>query len=267
MLASSADVSCSVCGDFGLVSWNVPVGHPEFGKLHPCSHCESGRARRVSAYRAKFATAQIPPVYQNLTFETFLSAVGNNMSGKILAYGAAQLMARGETFTLREAAVLGGADYYMPMDNTHRNSLVLTGEVGRGKTGLAISVANGVMAVNGEVIYIRVMDTIEAIQETYKAGYEGSSATEKLHMLKTVPLLIWDEFNLPRYSPDRLEIVEKIVRGRHANNLPFVATTNLTLEDFYQAWGERIGDIVATAHWVEVGGVKLRNTVRKVEMA
>ena len=65
------------------------------------------------------------------------------------------------------------------------------------------------------------------------------------------------------YKRQRLEKIEQIIRERDRRGLPTLYTTNHNIEEVYAKWGKRTGDIVAKAHWVAVGGVKLRLTTRK----
>jgi hypothetical protein len=69
-----------------------------------------------------------------------------------------------------------------------------------------------------------------------------------------------DEFNLKNYTRDRLEIFEDVMRARDKAGLPFMATTNLSLDQFTANWEPQIADVIAKAHWVRMGGVKLRLT-------
>jgi DNA replication protein DnaC len=266
------EVKCNECKDMGFCVVEVAGNptHPMNGKTIPCPNttCEAGNEIRRRQIANRFKKAGLPPLYQEMNFDTFAQAVGADWTGKALAYGAARLLAERypRKFSLQEAA------QYMDIQDTDhlsvsmRHSLVLTGDVGGGKTGLAASIFNYVAQKNIVPIYIRCQDLVAEIQATYKRESDDhASADEKFYALISAPILIMDEFNLENYTADRLEIVERVIRGRHGRNLPVVATTNLSHADFRRLWGERIADIMFTAHWCGVGGVKLRDTVHTVE--
>lgn len=262
--------SCETCGNVGVVQ---AMAGKDTWKPIPCPDCENGREYQRLILNRQFKKSGITPAYGGFTFDSLRDVMtGKDWAGKHLAYGAALCMADGcYPFTLDEAAERIGLDWYRSTNRSARNSVVFTGPVGTGKTGLAISIANALMGMGKNVLYARVGDLLESLQATYRDGYQGATLSELLYTLKTVPVLVWDEFEVNRMSDDKKDLVEKIIRGRQRDDdgtgrmLPLVATTNLTLEQFYTLWGPRIADIVATAHWIKVDGVKLRDTVRAEE--
>lgn len=268
-------VNCETCGDLGRVTPNVPLGHEFFGRSIPCPnpHCAEGNRLRQLAHARKFRTAGIPPTYQNFSFASFEKVMnGQDYEGKKLALGAALLFAKNADhhFSLREAALEVEADWFQPMVDYRSNILMLTGDVGQGKTGLMIAACNELMEQGKAVLYIRVQDLISEVQGTYRQDAHATrhgdvdskpdNTNEKYYTIITAPVLAMDEFNLENYTPDRLEIIEKIIRGRHSQGLPIIATSNLAIAEFRTKWGKRIGDIMASGHWITVSGVKLRKT-------
>ncbi len=265
--------ACESCNGTGYISFNVPVGNPYFGKLHTCDNPDcpvvAGRRREQVSIVMQRSTWDID--YGNLTFESFwylIDPIPDGWTGKRGAYSATNMFAinNGRPFTLPEAA-RRAFDMVWPgkVDTRESIGVVLTGEVGLGKTGLAVAAANLLMAMNMPVVFIRVRDLIARIQETYKQNYDGESADQRLKFYSSVRFLILDEFALENYTDDRLEIVETIIRSRDRSNLPTMITTNLTLKDVYANWQPRIADIVAKSHWVQIGGVKLRQTREKAQ--
>ena len=268
-------ILCTTCNDQGVLKVEVEgqPKHPLNGKSVPCPNpdCKAGQAASERLMKNRFTRAGVPEAYQPMTLDTFkqaITAAGGNWKGKGLAYATAETFINlyPAKFSLMDVAerhrVTGYKGSAVP-----RHSVVFTGDTGQGKTGLAAAIFNGLIERGIVPVYIRVQDVIAEIQSTYgKSGDPNSpTADEKFYTLITCPVLILDEFNLENYSADRLEIVERVIRGRHGKKLPFIATTNLDDKDFRKWWGERIGDIVLTAHWIGVGGVKLRQTVTGVE--
>lgn len=258
---------CDICDDLGIVSASVKQDHPLFGKSLPCPNdkCEQGNQRRKLIILNRFKKAGLPKAYQDMTFETLQEAMqGKIWEGKILAFAAARHFCNvyPSPFTLLEAAGQYIGDY-QPKDNTARHSIVFTGSFGVGKTGLVASMFNALLAREIYPLYIRVQDLIAEVQATYKSG--TGDTEERFYSIITTPLLILDEFNLENYTQDRLEIVERIIRGRHGRGLPFIATTNLGVTEFSLSWQNRIADIVRTAHWIGVGGEKLRDTIDEAD--
>lgn len=264
--------TCEACQGTGYIRYDVPFGHPYFGRMYECDvpGCpvvESHQRQRADRMM-QHSTWDVD--YNQITFQSFAAIVDefqNGWDGKRGAFAVASVFSiwNGHPFTLNEAAQHVWQTSWPKSDNRPSNSGVFTGDVGLGKTGLLISATNLLQANNKPVVFIRTRELITRIQETYKPNYEGESADQRLKFYSSVPHLILDEFSLENYSDDRLEIIETVVRSRDRSGLPMLYSTNMSLTDVYAKWKPRIADIVAKAHWVQVGGVKLRQTREKAE--
>ena len=259
---------CDICGGTGVIRYAVPFGDPRWGKLHPCPnrYCpgvlENHRRRQELVLKRSHWSVE----YEKMTFESWHEFVSQEKAwkGKGGAYCAAFKFADNpsQPFGAATAAweIMG---VKWDVDNSPRSSLVLTGDVGLGKTALALSAANMIRANGGIVIFLRVQQLIEQIRRTFQKDYDGPPADDLLEVYRTVPVLIIDEFGIKNYTDFRLETLEDVMRARDRNGLPFMATTNLTLDQFYESWGKQTADIVAKAHWINMTGQKLRDTVSR----
>ena len=263
---------CDICQGTGYIRYDVPVGHPYFGRMVECDApgCLAVESHRRSQVETVMKQSTWNLDYGRMTFDSFGELVNgyeNGWESKRGAFAVASVFSiwDGQPFTLNEAAKHVWHTPWPKADNRPSNCVVLTGDVGLGKTGLAVAATNGLMARNKPVVFIRTMELIKRIQETYKSSYEGDSADQRLKFYSSVSFLVLDEFTLENYTEDRLEIIETVIRSRDRVGLPIMITTNLALKDVYASWQPRIADIVAKAHWVQVGGVKLRQTREKVE--
>lgn len=251
---------CAVCEDRGLVSYAVPVGHEYFGKLYPCPACEKGHRLLVNQWRARMRDAGLPSNYQGLTFDTWQALAENLKEGKRLAFQAAMLFVAGEGHyvSISEAYRLckrrfAGADVV-------RNSLVFQGQVGTGKTGLAAGIINALLEQMQPVLYVRTQDFIMSVQARYGAGDEKPTSDDVINELRQAPVVVLDEFNLVSDSPNRQEIIEKVIRYRHGQALPTIVTCNHTQEQLRSQWGDRtVSVLLAMAHWIPMGGEPIRD--------
>lgn len=264
--------ACATCQDTGYVRYDVPYTHAMFGKMY---HCPEPNCQTASNHRRqqvdklmKHSTWNDNDV--NYTFESFWSLVDslNAWDGKRGAFSAATMFARcgGQAFTLNEASMHVLQRKWPGADERPSNSVVLTGDVGLGKTSLAKSAANLLRELEKSVVFIRLMDMVRSIQETYRDN-ELDSTSDRYRFFNTVQFLILDEFGIKNYTQDRREIVETIVRARDRAGLPTMYTTNLSLEEISdgEMWDRQIGDILKKSHWVQVAGLKLRETREKVD--
>lgn len=254
--------ACATCGDVGVVKYNVPVDHPLFGKMQPCPvrNCVAGQQHRQRQLDNRVKHSGLPPVYARFTFETWAKLPQQQRAGKELPLAACQLFVEraNHYFSIAEAAALIGSE--MPDHDRRKNSIMLHGPVGMGKTGLIACCVNALLDAHEPVLYVRARDLIANVQERYRTQ-EKPTPDEMIATFKSAPVLVIDEFNLANNTEDRREIVETVMRHRHAHSLPTLMTANVNQADFARDWSERTADVVIhTAHWIHVRGGKLRAT-------
>lgn len=255
-------IGCSTCGDVGVVKYNVSLDDERFGKFFPCPErgCRAGQEYRQRLLDNRVKHSGLPPVYAALSFETWAKLPAQLRAGKELAHAACQLFVEraDHYFSVAEAATR--VQHALPDLDRRKNSIMLHGPVGTGKTGLIACVVNALLATRETVLYVRARDLIANVQDRYRTQ-ERPTADEMLATFKTAPVLVIDEFNLANNTEDRREIVETVMRHRHAHALPTLMTANVDQAAFARDWGERTADVtVHMAHWILVSGRKLRAT-------
>src|SRR2546423_15556440 len=66
--SSNGVVVCEICGGLGVVTLDVPVGHPDFGKAFPCvCQTDKVKAGKITQLR-KLGNLD---AYRDMTFATF----------------------------------------------------------------------------------------------------------------------------------------------------------------------------------------------------
>ncbi len=138
--------------------------------------------------------------------------------------------------------------------------LVLWGDFGTGKTGLA-ALALFARAIRGErCAAIDWRDFAGAVQDTYSAD-SGPSRRDLVQRVGAISHLLIDELRSDgaTETPDRTGILDELLRYRHARELPLIVTTNLApkalMETFRQYAAERLGE---SCDFVQVTGASLR---------
>ena len=282
------DYACETCQDMGVVRYQVADIHdPRFGKLFACPNpnCPIRRQHLAERIERVGASSDWEDAYSGWTFDSFVACVTGRFEamqgalspetrkrgafdGKRAAFAAARHWAEqvGQSFSLAEATQRVWQARY-PGANADRvsHSIVLRGDVGLGKTGLAIAAVNLARANGQAVVFARIQSIVRRIQDTYSTA-STETVEDVLRFYGEVPVLVIDEFGLEQYAPDRIEKIEEILRARDRKNLPFILTTNLSLDDMYRLWRPRIADVVAKAHQITIGGVKLRETAHREEV-
>jgi DNA replication protein DnaC len=116
--------------------------------------------------------------------------------------------------------------------------LCLVGEVGTGKTTIAMLVAKEALAAGHSVAVYSMPRLLNEIRRTYDEGSD-SSYVELLDRLAEVDLLQLDDVGAERSSPWVLEQLYTIVNSRYEGERAITMTTNLDFADLVEQIGHR----------------------------
>ena len=254
---------CPDCGGLGMIRYDVPIGHERFGKLYPCpaDGCSARAAQQAQRTDALLERSGVPGVYREMTFQTWVNLPADQRAGKDLAGGAAWLWSQTLSVKLSEAAEVFGHPDAGRFSATAKPWLVLQGDLGVGKTGLAASATNALAAAGKQPLYYRLQEMFSEIQSRYGENETGRNADDIIGQIQRAPALILDECNVPglKASEDKSRLMEEIVRYRHARQLPTLFTLNADQKQFETMWGRRTADVVFnSAHWLVLSGARLR---------
>ncbi len=213
------DPACPFCGGQGYLRLDLPVGHPDFGRLQICS-CRQ-KAVRQEIHSRLFAMSNLDEL-RHLTFESFQARghIG------VLPYQAASL----------EMAFNLAQQFAQSM----KGWLLLQGGYGCGKTHLAAAIANFVVDMGVPALFITVPDMLDTLRFAY--GDADSGFEERFDDIRRSPLLILDDFGTQNATPWAQEKLFQILNYRYINRLPLVITTNLSLDDLEGRISSRLQD-------------------------
>ncbi len=219
----SQEETCPMCQGLGYIRADVPVDHPDFGKLVPCTcRLEELADKRVSALR----TLSELKVLERMTFESFAPEGHGLRSDKRENLRWAYNEARG-------------------FAEDPQGWLVLKGGYGCGKTHLAASIANYCVKRGQPVLFITVPDLLDHL----RAAYAPSSAQQhtppfkaRFHEIRTAPVLILDDLGTESSTSWAQEKLYQVFNYRYNAQLPTVITTNHELEDIPLRLRSRIVD-------------------------
>jgi DNA replication protein DnaC len=213
------DPDCPYCQGIGYLRQDLPVGHPDFGRLQLCS-CRQTHMRQVAMQRL-FVMSNLNEL-QHMTFETF------EPRGRIgLAPVQADSLERAYNHAKHFAGNLAGW-------------LVLQGSYGCGKTHLAAAIANFVVSLGIPTLFITVPDMLDTLRFAYSDP--ESTFEERFDEIRQVRLLILDDFGTHNATPWAQEKLFQIINYRYVNRLPTVVTTNLELEEIESRIRSRLRD-------------------------
>ena len=203
-----SDDVCPICMGRGFLVYDVPVGHPDFGKAVPC-RCTQARlaAERTQSIQVLSNLGAL----SRLTFDDF------HPDG----VGLPQTL----RFNLREAYERSLAFAQEPA-----GWLVFMGGYGCGKTHLAAAIANFRVVLGHAVLFVIVPDLLDHLRAAY-APNSTTGLDERLDAVRDAPLLILDDLGAHNSTPWAQEKLFQILNHRYNSRLPTVITSNQRLED------------------------------------
>jgi DNA replication protein DnaC len=215
----AGDPKCKICGGVGYLRRDLPVGHPEFGRIQICA-CREGQLKQ-QVRNDLYQMSNLDEL-THLTFENF------EPRGQIgMGPAQADSLERAYNHARQFAGKLEGW-------------LVLQGNYGSGKTHLAAAVANFVVDIGVPTLFLTVPDLLDSLRFSY--NNPESSFEERFEDIRRSPLLIMDDFGTENATPWAQEKLFQILNYRYINNLPLLITTNLSLNQLEGRIRSRLQD-------------------------
>lgn len=121
------------------------------------------------------------------------------------------------------------------------NSIFLYGNVGNGKTHLAIATMNYLNRLNYSVIFIKATRLITELDEAKDFSVK-ENITDIINLLSKADLLILDDLGANVWNKKNLDYLYKIIDARYDNNKPIFITSNIQPTYLKEIIGVRICD-------------------------
>jgi DNA replication protein DnaC len=214
-----AQETCPICKGIGYLRADVPVGHPDFGQLVPCT-CQLAELaqRRVTTLR----TLSNLDLLSRMNFETFIPDVPGLPPDK-------QANLRWAYEEAREFA------------ETPEGWLVLKGGFGCGKTHLTAAIANYCVERGQPVLFITIPDLLDHLRATFSPT-SPTNYDARFDEIRTAPILILDDLGTESSTTWAQEKLFQIFNYRYNARLPTVVTTNHELEEITLRLRSRLVD-------------------------
>jgi DNA replication protein DnaC len=191
----------------GYVRVELPVEHPDFGKLFRCPQ-HPGRAN----------DARMEQLRKVGNLGAFVGKTFTNFEIEIPYLTAQQRRSLGTALQVAQAYSLNPDGW-----------LLLEGTYGCGKTHLAAAVANARLEREDNVLFITAPDLLDHLRTTYgptsDIGYD-----EMFDKMRNVRLMVLDDLGVENPSPWAQEKLFQLLNYRYNQRLPTIITTNTDLD-------------------------------------
>ncbi len=199
---------CPVCGGTGYLRQDVPVGHPNFGKLIECEcRREDREAQRLNNLRA----ISNLDAMARFTFDKFVPD----------GYGLTEDKRRNLRLAFDTAAEFARAP---------KGWLILLGGYGCGKTHLAAAIANYRVGQKQTALFVVVPDLLDHLRATY-SPHSTTTYDRRFEEIRNASLLILDDLGAHSSTPWAQEKLFQLFNYRYNAQLPTVVTSNHELEE------------------------------------
>lgn len=213
------DPNCPICKGIGFTRQDLPIDHPDFGRLQTCS-CRQ-QAISQSTHDHLFRLSNLK-AFQNMTFDTF------NPQGRM---GLGDDQIKSLKYTYNQA---------LHFANDLRGWLFLMGGYGVGKTHLAAAIANHAVGLGVPTLFLTVPDLLDWLR--FNFNNSEVSYQERFEEIRSIHLLVLDDLGTQNTTPWAQEKLYQILNYRYSNQLPVVLTTNLNLEQIEERIRSRLQD-------------------------
>lgn len=215
----------AICKGLGLLKYDVPVEHPNFGKLYRCPNnlVEQDVERQERFRRLSNLGDLVDKSFHNFYID----------EKRLKAAEQANL-----SRVLKDAADF--ADH-------PQNWLLLEGGYGCGKTHLAAAIGNYRLQMGDPVLFITVPDLLDHLRGTFSTNSEDTY-DDTFDRVRNAPLLILDDLGAENSSAWAREKLFQLFNHRYNKRLPTVVTTNLQLEALDPRIQSRLLDRDLTIH-------------------
>jgi primosomal protein DnaI len=124
-----------------------------------------------------------------------------------------------------------------------KRAIYFHGDFGQGKTGIAISIIQTVMRRGDDAVFIRSLDLLDRLRESYHRGtHEGD---DLLALVKSVKWLALDDLATEKPTDYVIQELKSIIERRMDAGLYTIFTSNFSLEQLKKYWQPKDGSFHA----------------------
>lgn len=215
----TGDPNCPICGGKGFVHRDLPISHPDFGKLQICV-CSLQTARQTT-YMRLFRMSNLE-AFKDKTFDTF------NPKGRVGL--------RDEEIKNLQYALNQAKQFAQRLEGW----IFISGGYGCGKSHLAAAIANQAVSMGVPTLFLTVPDLLDWL----RFGYDDdtNSFEERFEEIRSISLLVLDDLGTQNATAWAQEKLYQLINSRYVNHLATVITANPDISEIEGRIGSRLED-------------------------
>ncbi len=122
------------------------------------------------------------------------------------------------------------AQHFVEQCNERDNSLMILGQVGSGKTRIAIAAANALMQEDIAVMYIHFKELMRGLKGDC---LDEEAYNKRLYRLVSIPVLLIDDL-FKGYTQADIKYTYDVINERYMRNKPVIVTSELMLKQLLE---------------------------------
>ena len=210
---------CPHCGGLGYLRRDVPVGHPDFGRLFPC-RCKRTELQAIQLQGLQEASNI--GLLSHMTFESFIPG----------GVGLPERLQQNLRTNYERALAYA---------RSPQGWIIFQGGYGSGKTHLAAAIANYRLYRAQPVLFVVVPDLLDYLRATFSPN-STVAFDERFDTVRTAPLLILDDLGSQSTTSWAQEKLYQVLNYRYSGRLPTVITTNQKQDELDERIRSRLMD-------------------------
>lgn len=196
----SGSAICQICGGSGWI-----MTHNQNGE-ECCTPC---KCRELDAARNRLLMSGLMRDADSCTFENYRT--GSNAQ-RIDAKQTAELYVK----------------RFQEIQRSKHNSLLFCGQVGAGKTHLGTACSVKLLEQGVSVLYVSYRESMTRLKTLIM---DGEAYEKEIESYKNAEVLFLDDFLKGKITESDINIIYEIVNHRYNHKLPFIISTEKTLQE------------------------------------
>ncbi len=226
-----------ICGGLGLVRQELPVDHPDFGKM---LRCPNNNAEQDIDWQRRLRQLSNLSAFSDKTMDNFQIDLS--------------MFTPAQQESLRHALNVAKQFAEKPF-----GWILFQGTYGCGKTHLAAAIGNVCLERGDNVLFITAPDLLDHLRSAYgpssELGYD-----QTFDRIRNSPVLVLDDLGVENPSAWAQEKLFQLLNHRYSHQMPTVITTNAALDGLDQRVRSRLLDNQVNRH-VKISAPDFRSLV------